>query len=99
MVSYSTNVDANEIPKQVSDAISKKETEETGRVERGRESNQDFHNVNEEFNSWYDHSVEYHILPISKKQLTIQDIKKYCGQCGRRRRKNENFCPSCGSQA
>ena len=72
--------------------------EETGRVERGRESNQDFHQVNDSFNNWYDHFVEFHILPVSKKQKTIRDVKEYCGNCGRRRRKNENFCPSCGDR-
>ena len=87
----SKNVGANAYQNQA-----KKGSEETGRVESGRESNQDFHSVNEEFNSWHDHVVEYHILPTSTKQKTIQDIKQYCGECGRRRRKNENFCPSCG---
>ena len=98
-VSYCSTMDSHEISKQISDAISSKGTEETGRVESGKESNQDFHSVNEEFNSWHDHVVEYHILPVSKKSRTIQDVKQYCGECGRRRRKNENFCPSCGSQS
>ena len=72
--------------------------EETGRIERGKKSKQDFVNVNKDFSTWYSHSVTYHILPLSKKPKTIQDIKQYCSSCGRRRRKKENFCSNCGQK-
>jgi len=72
--------------------------EETGRIEEGSHSNQDFVNSHEQFESWYDHSVTYRILPLSKQPKTIHEVKEYCSNCGRRRRKNENFCPSCGTK-
>jgi len=72
--------------------------EETGRIEQGSESNQDFVNSQDSFESFHSHSVEYIILPVSKKSTTIQDIKQYCSGCGKRRKKNDNFCPSCGTK-
>lgn len=71
--------------------------EETGRIADGQKSNQNFHTMNEEFESFSSHSIHYKILP-KKKQLTIQEIVQYCSECGRRRRKNQNFCPSCGKK-
>lgn len=74
------------------------EMEETGRIGEGSHSNQDFFNSNESFESFHSHSVTYKILPQSKRPTTIREVKEYCSNCGRRRRKNENFCPSCGSK-
>ncbi len=72
--------------------------EETGRIADGQESDQNFHITNDEFESFSSYSVHYKILPKSKKQVTIQDVVQYCSECGRRRRKNQNFCPSCGKK-
>jgi len=72
--------------------------EETGRIEQGSESNQDFQNVNDTFESYHSYTIEYRILPVSKKPKTINEIKEYCSNCGRRRKKNDIFCPACGQR-
>ena len=90
----SSNLDSNTISVNCSDVP----MEETGRVEEGSHSNQDFVNTNEDFESYCSHTVEYIILPISKKNTTIQDVKEYCSDCGRRRRKSERYCSSCGTK-
>ena len=75
-----------------------KNTEETGRVELGSHSNQNFQEMNMNFSSFYTYETKYHILPVSKKNIRPHEIKNYCTDCGRRRRKNDKFCPSCGNQ-
>ena len=72
------------------------DTEETGRIEQGSQSNQDFVEGSGEFNYYATHTVKYKILPVSKKPVSTRELREYCSGCGRRRRKNENFCPSCG---
>ena len=72
--------------------------EETGRIEAGSQSNQNFAEVDINFNSYHSYSDVYHILPLSKKHTQTHEIKNYCNECGRRRRKNDKFCPSCGSR-
>lgn len=72
--------------------------EETGRIEGGSKSDSEFFTINEKFESFHSHTVEYRILPISKKPTTIQEVKQYCSQCGRRKRKNDNFCPADGTK-
>lgn len=71
---------------------------ETGRVERGSESDQRFRFVNKEFNTWASNKVVYHIYPTSQKERTIDDVRVYCSNCGRRVRDGENYCPQCGKK-
>jgi len=72
--------------------------EETGRIERGSKSDQDFVDANKTFESFHYYITEYKILPISKRPKTIQEVKQYCVMCERRCKKNENFCPKCGNR-
>ena len=75
------------------------ETMETGRIEKGSESNQKFTNVDIDFESYCSHRVEYQILPLSQKKFVeAKDIRQYCISCGRRRKKSENFCPTDGAK-
>jgi hypothetical protein len=70
---------------------------ETGRVGKGKKSNQDFKQVKGDFEDWSWSSFEYQLLPESLKPLETKDIRHYCGECGVRIRKSSwKFCPNCG---
>jgi hypothetical protein len=71
---------------------------ETGRVEKGSHSNQEFKTVNKSFELWAFHTIEYKLLPISQKINTLEDInvKVYCTNCGAKLGKTDRFCSQCG---
>lgn len=72
---------------------------ETGRVEKGDKSNQEFTNYYGNWNSYYSNSVTIKILPISHKPLEINQLNNYCGNCGRKNKGGKyKFCPSCGTK-
>jgi len=72
---------------------------ETGRIENGSRSNQEFNTVNNEFESWPFKTEEIQILPTSRKPITSQDLeKKYCYNCGRKLNQKFKFCPFCGAK-
>jgi hypothetical protein len=74
-----------------------KKTIETGRVEKGEKSNQNFQNSYEEFNAYTSHQILYKIQPLTTKNKTSQDIRQYCTECGTKTKSNFKFCPSCGN--
>lgn len=71
---------------------------ETGRVEKGSNSNQKFDGVNMSFTSWMFKSVEYQILPKSQKPVESQELRKYCTSCGTKAKKEHKFCSACGTK-
>jgi hypothetical protein len=73
---------------------------ETGRVEKGEESNQNFQKVDVNFESNPYYVINYKLLPISQKQtVTTQEIRSYCPACSYRKRKTSwKFCPACGEK-
>lgn len=72
---------------------------ETGRVEKGDESNQVFKTESGNFNNWYSKNFTFNILPDSKKVVKMSEVKNYCHECGYRMRKQSwKFCPSCGKK-
>lgn len=75
-----------------------KSLSETGRVEKGDQSNQTFSEVNKEFECYYITKVEYKILPLSEKMVQPNELIKYCTSCGRKAKKQDRFCASCGSR-
>jgi hypothetical protein len=75
-----------------------KKSIETGRVEKGRKSDQNFQNSYEEFNSYTSHQISYKIQPLTTKNKTSQDIRQYCTECGTKTKSNFKFCPSCGNK-
>lgn len=70
---------------------------ETGRVEQGSHSNQEFKQYNGKFESFARTVVHLKLLPFSEKPFEIQDLAEYCTNCGTRNKKgNYNYCPKCG---
>ncbi len=74
-----------------------KKSIETGRVEKGGKSDQNFQNSYEEFNSYTSHQILYKIQPLTTKNKTSQDIRQYCEECNTKVKSNFKFCPSCGN--
>lgn len=54
---------------------------ETGRVEHGSRSKQEFTSVNETFNAWYSEVTYLKILPFSQKPVEASEIRNYCPHC------------------
>lgn len=71
---------------------------ETGRVEKGSDSDQTLKYINKTFEYTAFHTIEYKMLPVSQKVNTIEDInvKVYCVNCGAKLGKTDRFCGSCG---
>ena len=51
-----------------------------------------------DFEYTYFHTISYQILPNSTKPMTTDEIKVYCGQCGSKSKKGDNFCRKCGNK-
>jgi rubrerythrin len=73
-------------------------TIETGRVEKGEESKQNFTNSYQNFEYNVSHQISLKILPLSNKNKTTEDIKYYCTECGTKTKSKYKFCPSCGNK-
>jgi hypothetical protein len=72
---------------------------ETGRVEKGGKSDQSFQTVDKNFNSHTCSTSIWKILPLSQKVYEKQDLKVYCTNCGKKRKKDsDKFCSSCGNK-
>jgi hypothetical protein len=72
---------------------------ETGRVEKGGKSDQSFQTVNKSFNHYTCSTSIWKILPESQKQYDNKDLKVYCTNCGKKRKKDsDKFCSSCGNK-
>jgi len=72
---------------------------ETGRVEKGEESKQDFESVDTKFETTAFHTINYTLKPESTKEKNVGEIRNYCTDCGYRIRKNTwSFCPKCGEE-
>lgn len=72
---------------------------ETGRIEEGRHSNQEFNSVNKDFEYYPTHTEIIRLLPPSRKLVTSGDLKKrWCHNCGRKLSQKYKFCPFCGTK-
>ena len=72
---------------------------ETGRVEKGSDSNQSFTYDSTSFNSTPSTSNWWKILPQSTKPVVKEDLVTYCTECGSKRKKDTHkFCPHCGTK-
>jgi rRNA maturation endonuclease Nob1 len=77
-----------------------KKSLETGRVEKGSDSNQELQTDNYKFNTFSFHKIEYKLLPASLKVSTVEEItiKKYCVNCGTKVKSEHKFCAQCGTK-
>lgn len=72
---------------------------ETGRVEKGGKSDQSFQTVDKNFNSYTCSTSIWKILPVLQKVYEKQELKVYCTNCGKKRKKDsDKFCSSCGNK-
>ena len=72
---------------------------ETGRVEKGGKSDQSFKTVDKTFNHYTSATSIWKILPMSQKVYDKQELKVYCTNCGKKRKKDsDKFCSSCGNK-
>ena len=73
-------------------------TIETGRVEKGEKSKQQFTNSYQNFEYFVSHQISLKILPLGTKNKTTDEIKHYCTECGTKTKSKYKFCPSCGNK-
>jgi hypothetical protein len=74
-------------------------TIETGRVEKGSNSDQSFTYDSSSFYSYASATNVWKIKPESTKIKTKEDLVMYCGECGSKRKKDTHkFCPHCGTK-
>ena len=75
------------------------DTIETGTVEKGGHSNQQFGTVEFQQACFPFRTEKIHVLPSSRKPVTADDCyKKYCSACGRKLSRKFKFCPNCGEK-
>ena len=71
---------------------------ETGRVEKGETSNQNFGSDYGNYSWTFSYVFEYQIFPRSVKPVEVEEIRAYCTSCGTRiKKKTWRFCPDCGN--
>jgi hypothetical protein len=76
-----------------------KPLEETGRIEAGSKSDQDFKYDQTTFNPFHSWDSKWVIKPLSTKPIVIEDLVIYCTECGSKRKKDTHkFCPQCGTK-
>lgn len=72
---------------------------ETGRVEKGTDSDQSFTYDNSNFYTLPIQTNWWKIKPQSTKPVVSEDLIVYCTECGAKRKKdNHKFCPHCGTK-
>ena len=75
------------------------ETIETGRIDEGSNSTQEFQNVYKSLECFPFVTETIKLLPISQKPFTVNDLQKiYCSECGRKLNTKYKFCPYCGTE-
>jgi len=89
----------NNVFSYLNDSFNKSKDIETGRIEKGGKSKQNFQTTSGEFSWLCSNSISYKILPESLKPVEVSQIRNYCTGCGTRVKKSSwKFCPSCGEK-
>lgn len=77
----------------------KSKSVETGRVEKGSSSDQEFKTVSKNFNSWAVSTSVWKILPDSQRPVEKTDLINKCPKCSTKLKKTSwKFCPECGNE-
>ena len=100
-LSFSNNARSNKFEqKPRSRSFAKKlKSVETGRVEKGSESDQTFRTVSKDFNSWTVSTSVWKILPESQRPIEKKDLIERCPKCSTKIKKSSwKFCPECGNE-
>ena len=72
---------------------------ETGRVEKGSRSNQEFEYCDIDFDYYPFKTENIHILPSSQKKVNVEETRRrYCSQCGKKVSPKDKFCSNCGAK-
>jgi hypothetical protein len=100
-ITYTAGVDVNiSMDMATLDMAPIVDERETGRIEKGSHSNQEFDYDGTPFNSYPSWTDEWHILPFSEKLYTAKEAAcLHCTECGCKRKKTSHkFCPHCGTK-
>ena len=72
---------------------------ETGRVEKGGVSRQEFECCDINFDYYAFKTENILILPTSRKQIRAEETRRrYCSQCGKKVHPKDKFCSNCGAK-
>ena len=72
---------------------------ETGRVEKGGVSRQEFEYCDINFDYYAFKTENILILPLSRKQIHAEETRRrYCSQCGKKVNPKDKFCSNCGAK-
>jgi hypothetical protein len=103
--SYSANSAAagiNALKKERSTKAIRQEidaTIETGRIEKGGRSDQEFNTCDIKFDYRSFKTEEILILPQSRKPVSVEETRRrYCSQCGKKVNPKDKFCSNCGAR-
>ena len=89
-MSYSTSVSTTKIDDSYL---------ETGRVEKGGVSRQEFEYCDINFDYYAFKTENILILPTSRKQIRAEETRRrYCSQCGKKVNPKDKFCSNCGTK-
>ena len=74
-------------------------TIETGRIEKGGRSDQEFNTCDIKFDYRSFKTESILILPQSRKSVTVEETRRrYCSQCGKKVSPKDKFCSNCGAR-
>ena len=92
----------NALKKERSAKAIRKETDdtiETGRIEKGGHSDQEFNTCDIKFDYRAFKTESILILPQSRKSVTVEETRRrYCSQCGKKVSPKDKFCSNCGAR-
>lgn len=72
---------------------------ETGSIEQGSTSNQNFATSNGTFDWFHSWITEWQIMPYSQQPKVAKDLVEKCIKCNTKLKSNYKFCPECGNEA